>query len=1075
MFAFAMLIVRRSLRNAPLTAAVLIGLLVLVTLLVAAPLYTTALADVGLRATLADAPLDQRSVRIRLPVDELSEARHREQSAAITAAGGAAAWLKPGLLSAVRTKRLVLPGGDTTRRVTLVEADTALENLRVVEGRLPQSTAAGAAVEVALGTNAAEQFAVAVGDTLPLAERDGGDPLVPITVVGLVEPADAQATFWQSGVLDLEPAVGATQSEATLVLAPGVLWQRVISLLPPERASGEGRWRLVFDTSVVNGDNATQAEAVVAQVLGAVGKAMPGAEVQSDFGNIVSAYRQRLSVARAPLLLLLSEMAGLALIYVAWTAAFQAEAAASEQAVMGARGAGVGQIMAISGGQAALLALGAALVGIPLTVLMLRATVQFGPVAELARTQGLRLAATADARSYANGAALIGWLALAIPAIPAARRSIIALRQGAARPAGSPAWQRSYLDVILAILALVAFVQLQRQGTVLQQIRGRFEIDPFLLVAPLLVLVAGALLFLRLYPLALGLARRWTERLRGLPLNLALVQLTRNRAASTRLVVLLSLAVALGLFAQTFGATLALNQQQRAGYTVGASGRATLTSTEPLAPGALPTGVRGTGALRDSVKIVGSRSAPATLLAVDPAQFTAVAFNPAEHPLVPIADAMATLGATPPADGIELPGQPRELSLTLSPTDGQYDPAVILTDVAGRYHRLRMQLRPGSQTFAAKLDLPATLFPLRLVTIALLPSKQVRFRPASGNQPRELVKPPQTINLGFLALDGMILERWDGAHTWEASIDTSLDPQQEQAGTVDLEVPEANQQPVTIALGRGTRAVLLRPDPQTVAPIPVLVNEPFLTTNGLGLGDTTLFSFHNRQVPMRIAGVLPRFPSLGIDAAPFVVAHGPRLLRWLNTSYVQPVTPNELWLDLPSDPAAAAAVRATRGIGGLLLTSGVLRSYGRDPLAVGIAGVFFLGFVTSVALAALGFAIATYLAGRRRTVEFAVLQAIGLDRRAVLGTLALEQAVLVGLALVAGTVLGSALGRLILPFMAVSDRGRVAVPPYTIVVPWSTLALTYAGLVLLFVMVTVAVLWLLLGRGIGSALRIGED
>ena len=44
------------------------------------------------------------------------------------------------------------------------------------------------------------------------------------------------------------------------------------------------------------------------------------------------------------------------------------------------------------------------------------------------------------------------------------------------------------------------------------------------------------------------------------PLALALIQLTRNRAASTRLVLLLTLAVALGLFAQTFGATLALNQ-----------------------------------------------------------------------------------------------------------------------------------------------------------------------------------------------------------------------------------------------------------------------------------------------------------------------------------------------------------------------------------------------------------------------------------------------------------------------------------------------------------------------------------
>jgi hypothetical protein len=48
------------LRNAPLTLAVLAGLMVPVTLLVAAPMYLSALADMGQRTTLAQAPLDQR-------------------------------------------------------------------------------------------------------------------------------------------------------------------------------------------------------------------------------------------------------------------------------------------------------------------------------------------------------------------------------------------------------------------------------------------------------------------------------------------------------------------------------------------------------------------------------------------------------------------------------------------------------------------------------------------------------------------------------------------------------------------------------------------------------------------------------------------------------------------------------------------------------------------------------------------------------------------------------------------------------------------------------------------------------
>lgn len=1068
-----LLIIRRSLRNAPLTLAVLVGLLVLVTLLVAAPLYTTALADIGLRATLADAPLDQRSIRIALPADHLQQASHARLGAAVSKLAAEAPWLKPSILTAIRTKRLIIPGSDLTRRVVLVEADTASENLRTIEGRLPQPTADGAAIEVVLGTTAAEQFGVSVGDTLPLTEREGGEQLLSMQVVGLVEPANAASTFWQSGVIDLEPVVSTTRREAMLLVAPGVMWQGVVPRLPSERASGEYRWRIVFDTSVVDGKNAIQAENDIRRILHDGTQTLPGAEVASDFGGIVSGYQQRLAIARAPILLLLSEIAGLALIYLAWTAAFQAEATAGEQAVMGARGAGVGQILAISSVQSALLALGAALAGIPLALLLLRATANFGPVADLARAQGLRLTATPDTRIYAASASLIGLLALALPAIPAARRSIVALRHDAARPARLPLWQRTGLDLFIIVIALVAFFQLQRQGSVLQQLRGKFEVDPFLVIAPLLVLVAGGLLFLRLYPLLLRTTRGLAVRMRGLPLALALLQLSRSRAASTRLVLLLSLALALGLFAETFGATLALNQRQRAGYVVGADARATLNNTEPLLPGTLPPGVQGSWALRDTIKAAGGRGAAGTLLAIDPAHFKEVAFNPPQHPILALDEALARLGPPPEEDGIVLPKNAHQVTLTIKRNAAPLDIALLLRDNVGNYYRPRMTVVAHvdeRETFEATLNVPAVAYPVRLVSVALLPNSLVRWGIREGP-----TKPPVTVELGPIVAGGITIERWDGATPWDALSDSSFNLDQPAAGTVDLEAGQPGWQPLTITIGQGMRAALVRPNPVAYDPIRVEVNEAFLRANNLETGATGLFLFHNRLASMEIVGILPRFPSLGIDDAPFMVAHGPRLLRLLNASYARPITPNELWLDLPDDPATIQRVRTTSGIGDLLLQTTVLRSFSRDPLAIGIAGVFFLGFVSSVGLTAIGFGIATYLAGKRRTIEFAVLRALGLERKAVLLTLAVEQAVLVLLALLAGTLLGVALSRLILPFMAVSDRGHAVVPPYQIIVPWSTLFLTYCFLLILFASVTTLVISLLLRRGIGTALRIGEE
>jgi hypothetical protein len=886
----------------------------------------------------------------------------------------------------------------------------------------------------------------------------------------LVEPGDTTALFWQSGVLDLEPIVSATRREASLLVAAGTIFPRIVPLLPPDRASGEYRWRTVFDTSVVNGNNAERAESDVAAVQKSTARALPDAQVQSDFGGIVADYRQRLSIARAPILLLLCEIAGLALIYIAWTAAFQAEATADERAVMSARGAGVRQIAGIGAGEAALLAVGAALAGIPLALVLLRITANLGPVGALARTQGLRLTTTPDAANYAVGAAFVGLLALALPAIPAARRSIVALRQGDARPATAPLWQRTGLDIALAVVAIVALLQFQRQGGMLQQLRGRFVVDPFLLIAPLLVLVSGALLFLRLYPWLLTQTRRATQRMRGLPLSLALVQLTRNRAASTRLVLLLTLAVALGLFAQTFGATVALNQRQRAGYMVGADGRAILTSTEPLLKGTLPAGVQSAWALRTTIKAAGASGSAGELLAVDPEHIGAVAFNPKDRPVAPVAETLAALGPTPPPDGIVMPGQPRNITFTIDLNNAPFQPGVILSDAAGRYHRMRLTGGDPTapQAFGGKIDLPAAAYPVRLVTLAFLPNNTIRWGLF------ENTKPPVTITVGAVTVDGTVVEAWDDSHRWEARSDTTFDPGQELAGVVEIGPSGEGSQPVEITLARGMRAALLRAEPHEVEPVPVRANQAFLRANSLEAGDSALFFLRNRPVLVQIEGVVEHFPSLGIDGAPFVVAHGPRLLQLLNASFFRPVTPNELWLELPDDPGAAEQVRGMRGIGGVLLQTETLRSFSRDPLAIGVAGVFFLGFVTSVGLTALGFAIATYLAGRRRRLEFAVLQALGLTQRAVLLILAVEQAVLVALALVAGTVLGVALGRLIVPLMAISDRGHATVPPYQVVVPWATLGLTYLTLIVVFSGMTVLVLALLLRRGIGSALRIGE-
>ncbi|MBA3946344.1 MAG: ABC transporter permease [Herpetosiphonaceae bacterium] len=1068
MFGLLLLGIRRSLRNAPLTLTVFAGLLVLVLVLAGAPLYLAALGDVGLRAAIADAPLNQRGVRVLLQSDHLQQAEQARLRQVVDQTAQQAAWLKPTALGVAATAPLVLPGGYAQGQVALADADNAVVNLRALVGRLPVASAAGKPLEVVLGAAAADALGLHLGDQVALVENMGDAPLLQIQVVGLVEPADTTADFWQSHLLDLEPIISVSRRTATLVVAPGMLWTQVVPRLPANGAGGEYHWLVVFDLGNVNSGNVLQTQASIRQVVQATMQTFNSANIDSDFDTVVADYRHRLTITRAPLLLLFIEIAGLALIYLGWAAAFQAEATASEQAVLYARGGSVRQIAGVSGGQAMLLAVGAAICGIPLALVVLRVTTLLGPLAAVTRVHEVRWVVTPDAPAYALAAATAGFLMLAAPAAPAARRSIIALRQAAARPPARALWQRLSLDVLVILVAGVALVQLERQGSLLQQVRQRFEIDPALVAAPFLILVAGALIFLRLYGWLFPPMARVATRLRGFPLVLALVQLTRNRTASTRLVLLLSLTAGLGLFAQTFGANVVLNQRQRAGYLVGADARATLRDSQALLPGALPEGMHGTGVLRDTIQTLDQPGVDVPLLAVDPAQFATVAFNPPARPILPLPAVMDALGTTPPPDGLTLSGRPKQISLVLELGQADYRPAVILSDVAGSFHRFQlMPVSPAGprQTFAAALDLPAAAFPVRLVALGLLPMRLFDVT-GYGYDP-----PLTTITLGALAVDGTVVERWNGgAVRWVATTDAPVEPPDPAAGTV--KIFGAN---VGILQGSQMRAALLVPNPQEVTPVPVAVDEQFLQSLHLKVGSTTLFTLQNRTVPVRIVTTLTRFPSLAVDGQPFVIADGPRLLRFLNRSFAPAIEPNELWLTMPNDPVTVERLRHTPGVGTVVRQADMRGLLGRDPLTLGIAGVFFLGFITSIGLTALGFATALYLTGQRRRVEFAVLQAIGLDQGGVLRTLATEQGILVLLALLVGTGLGAGLDHLILPLMAISDRGRTVVPPYIVIVPWGNLALTYTALIVLFAAITGVVLWLLQQRGIGRTLRIGED
>ena len=109
--------------------------------------------------------------------------------------------------------------------------------------------------------------------------------------------------------------------------------------------------------------------------------------------------------------------------------------------------------------------------------------------------------------------------------------------------------------------------------------------DLFQIAAPALLLFGGGLLALRLFPVATRVAAWIGGRARGATAMLAFAQLTRSVAQFSRLALLLTLAVALGVFALTFQSSIRANALSQARFLAGADQRVLVdASSQPGAP-----------------------------------------------------------------------------------------------------------------------------------------------------------------------------------------------------------------------------------------------------------------------------------------------------------------------------------------------------------------------------------------------------------------------------------------------------------------------------------------------------------
>ncbi|MBM7440807.1 FtsX-like permease family protein [Streptomyces sp. HB132] len=933
-------------------------------------------------------------------------------------------------------------------------------------------------IGVAVPEAAAKQLKLVPGPrVLTLTDRLGG-PAVRIRVTGTYRPVDRNDPYWQ---LDELGGRGVRKDSFT-TYGP---------LLTDTAALGSGRitqdgpsWLATADFSSFGADRieplrtaAKNSQKFLAAQPGLKG----GVMARTSLPDVLGQLERALLVSGATLLIVSLQLVLLAAYALLLVARLLSTERARETRVLLARGASRGRLAALSATEALLLALPAAVCAPLLAGPLTRLLAGQGPLARI----GLHIdtGPTAEVWLVGAAAALACAAAVAAPALTAGTAA-----RGRAR--ALPAPLRAGADVGLLVVAAVAYWQLDRRtsgsGALSGDREGQLGIDPLLVVAPALALLAGTVLTLRLLPPAAKLAERRASAGRGLSASLVGWQLSRRPLRGAGPVLLLVLAVAMGVLAIGQGASWDHSQDDQADFHAGAPVRVLGSGTVQFGQGGVYDGMPDVRAAvpagRTGLGLSGGRQA--TVLALD-TELAGTELRLRDD----LADAgpEGLLEALHPRrtarTGVLLPDDTARLVLDLTlraAEDGPHDEAgtIITLTVEDRYgvpYRLELDtLKPDGKPHATTVD---------LARAADAPAGRPAGPLALTALEFDEVGHPDRIASKRLTIGGMRSITADGATrvvtaaeglVWEAEATVSPEPNPSlnERPPAIITVDSSVRTPLDLSYhtGRalddewgaertvGVRAVVRRAEAAVPA---ALATDRFLESSAAKPGSVIEIPMPGGPVKVKIAGVLRGIPTTGPgaggpDAAADPATDGGALLldlravnRVLAARPDSAFPPTEWWLF--TEPGTADRVAATLrdraeiDPSQIQVRDEIAQDLHDDPLGAGPQSVLLAVALVAAALAAVGFAVGTVGALRERSAEFAVLRALGAPRRRPARLLAAEQSLLIGLALLIGIALGAVLTRAVVPLIVLTGQATQPVPSVLVELPAGRVALLVAG------------------------------
>ncbi|MET8726612.1 FtsX-like permease family protein [Streptomyces parvus] len=953
------------------------------------------------------------------------------------------------------------------------------DRTRITEGKAPAASDGTGPVQVALPVVAAEALKLKPGARLTVTDRLHDDKKQRVLVTGVYEAADRSDPYWQ-----LDPLGGrgvrklAFTTYGPLLTDPSVLASGALG-------GGQTSWLASADFATLTTgsmEGLRDASAGAPKALTAAPVFTSGVTARMSLPTVLDQLDRALLVSRSTLMIVAVQLVLLAAYALLLVARLLNSERDGERELLRARGGSRGRITSFAAIEALLLAVPAAVVAPllagPLTGLLAERSA-------LSRI-GLEVGAASTGTVWLVSAAVALACALAVVA-----PSLTAGTGGRrTRAASLPGPVRAGADLGLLLIAAVAYWQLDRQaggGALTGDRAGNLGIDPLLVTAPALALLAGTVLTLRLLPPAARLAERRAAKGRGLPAALAGWQFSRRPLRGAGPVLLLVLSVAMGMLAIGQSASWDRSQSDQADFGSGASVRLVGGHGSGPAAAGIYSGLDGVRqaapAHRTTVEASGGRTAE--VLALDTAHadeemlmrsdlaggsprrvFDAIAPKPAPRPgLVLPEDStrvkldlrITTVSPKPSRSAVDPDGNPPVVTVLLEdryglpyrflagpvPVDGRPVPVSFAVSAAGGLAVTGIEV-DDTPPFRQAQKRRVMVSDVRAVT----GSGGDHASGAGSSEGRERPVP----------VSGSV--RWDASMALTEHGDSRPGETPVRNGTsglpdftYDTGVETEDDWKQTTSTLRITAA---RPE---AAPLKAVATDDYLEKANAKLGDEIDLTLAGNTVRVTLAESVRRLPTTGtaeLSGAADPAQYGGALLLDLKAvtevlarRTTATIEATEWWLSAaPGDaPKVAAALRALPDTdpAQVLVRAEAAQQLVDDPLGAGPQSALPAAAVVAAALAAVGFAVSASGSRRERSAELGVLRALGAPRRQLARMIAAEQGVLIALALLIGLGIGTVLTRAVVPLIVLTGQADRPVPSVLVELPAGQVAALLAG------------------------------